>query len=295
MNRSKQTPKPSRALIAAVQRIERPMMRRVVSPDAATVALVRSAALEVRALCEMWPGGERQCGLPANKSTGQGVAVCDRCLPRSLGEAEDMGGIFDLKTSERVAAPPPAPVAGEARAFAVGDRVRCVTEGVGLTIGNVYKISVIGGARQESQRNVGVEGVYGWFLPSRFVFEPAPSPAVELESDEALLRRTGWTGRVGSSFLDYALPDDRVAWVSPLGATPSYFRSGADFGTVSRNAPTLLQAACAALGIRIEPSEGAPSLFDAHGPSGALLVHSADAAESCARAALAAHHSRGAR
>jgi hypothetical protein len=128
-------------------------------------------------------------------------------------------------------------------------------------------------------------------------FEPAPiAEAPAVESDEAVLRRCGWTGRPGASFLDYHLADGTALWVSQLGASPSWFRSGGDGET--HNAPTLLQAACAALGITLKEHSmrglwaAAGLVGDTHRVIVGFESKCADA-ESCARAALLAYASRG--
>jgi hypothetical protein len=129
---------------------------------------------------------------------------------------------------------------------------------------------------------------YGWqFAKSDEWLEPAPiAEAPAAESDEAVLRRCGWSGRPGASFLDYYLADGTALWVSQLGASPSWFRSGGDGET--HNAPTLLQAACAALSIELVGRNGVGFVAVVGGQD----VCGADA-ESCARAALLAYASRG--
>jgi hypothetical protein len=144
---------------------------------------------------------------------------------------------------------------------------------------------------------------WGWAETARYI--PAPiAEAPAAESDEAVLRRCGWSGRPGASFLDYYLADGTALWVSQLGASPSWFRSGGDGET--HNAPTLLQAACAALGITLEIEDPGGSEFfsdcyraiapNAGEYEGALVTATGDRIrdiETAARAALLAYASRG--
>jgi hypothetical protein len=190
--------------------------------------------------------------------------------------------------------PIPAPPAEQR--FKVGDRVRCIEGARGLARGAEY---VVRGIDHDSCRATYLllegDGNEGGWLEERF--EPAPiAEAPAVESDEAVLRRCGWTGRPGASFLDYHLADGTALWVSQLGASPSWFRSGGDGET--HNAPTLLQAACAALGITLKEHSmrglwaAAGLVGDTHRVIVGFESKCADA-ESCARAALLAYASRG--
>jgi hypothetical protein len=187
----------------------------------------------------------------------------------------------------------PSPAGGR---FKVGDRVRVkdadLSELRHAVVGRIATVTRASGPEKPYRYEARVDGNDSWAAMSPWGFrehdiEPAPiAEAPVVESDEEVLRRCGWSGRPGASFLDYYLADGTALWVSPLGASPSWFRSGGDGET--HNAPTLLQAACAALSIELVGRNGVGFVAVVGGQD----VCGADA-ESCARAALLAYASRG--
>jgi hypothetical protein len=134
--------------------------------------------------------------------------------------------------------------------------------------------------------------------------EPAPSPVSEAptaESDEAVLMRCGWGQR------DRFFERDRmVIFAASSPAFRGQWRYGVAGESEGSYAPTLLQAACAALGITLEiadpnGSEFFSGCYRAIAPNageyeGALVTATGDRIrdiETAARAALLAYASRG--
>jgi hypothetical protein len=132
---------------------------------------------------------------------------------------------------------------------------------------------------------------YGWqFAKSDEWLEPAPiAEAPAVESDEAVLLRCGWASD-GCGYLDHAGQGGRGGRsVSRRLISGSYLYTENVLDVSAwRRAPTLLQAACAALSIELVGRNGVGFVAVVGGQD----VCGADA-EGCARAALLAYASRG--